>query len=534
MNCTSFRIPYRQANAFSNIVLDYIDHADTLQHFYSFAPSISGIQQQIEQRKKYATDRKALVNVLNEQYKNVSPNETVSHNINRLTEDNCFTITTAHQPNLFTGPLYFIYKILHTIKLAEHLQQSLPGFSFVPVYYMGSEDADFDELGHFYLGGEKKEWSTKQTGAFGRMKVDKELKKIIETLDGQLGIYPHGKEIIHLLNQFFKEGETIQQATFKFIDALFGQYGLIVLIADHPALKKQMTSIFRDDLLQQLASDIVQETSAKLDENYKIQAKPREINLFYMVDNVRSRIEWVNDHYVVHGSHLGFSKDEILNELEMHPERFSPNVILRAVFQESILPNIAFIGGGGELAYWLQLKGLFNHYQVPFPILVLRNSFLVVEERWKNLIQKLNLDMDDIFLPIDDIINKKVVDDSKLELSLNGIYQKSNDLYGSLMQQAGSIDSTLTQHVERLKTQQLEKLKELEKKMLRAEKRKFGDQQRQIEKIKNQLFPKNGLQERYDNMLYYYAVYGSAFIQILYDHSLTLDQEFTVLEIKNS
>ncbi len=533
MNCTSFRIPYRQANAFSNIVLDYIDRAETLQPFYSFAPSIPGIQHQIEQRKNFNTERNTLVNVLNEQYKTISPNEKVIHNINKLAEDNCFTITTAHQPNLFTGPLYFIYKILHTIKLAEYLQQSLPGFSFVPVYYMGSEDADFDELGHFYLDGEKKEWSTNQTGAFGRMKVDKELKKIIETLDGQLSIYPHGKEIIHLLNDFFKEGETIQQATLKFIDALFGQYGLIVLVADHPALKKQMTSIFRDDLLKQLASDIVQETSEKLDENYKIQAKPREINLFYMVDEIRSRIEWVNDHYLVHGTSFSFTKDALLNELELHPERFSPNVILRAIFQETILPNIAFIGGGGELAYWLQLKELFNHYQVPFPVLVLRNSFLIIEEKWKSLVQKLNLDLDNVFLPTEEIINKKVIKDSKHDLSLNGSLQKANEFYESLMQQAGSIDSTLTQHVERLKTQQLEKLKELEKKMLRAEKRKFGDQQRQIAKIKNQLFPKNGLQERYDNMLYYYAVYGSAFIDKLYDHSLALEQEFTVLEIKN-
>ena len=533
MNCTSFRIPYRQANAFSNIVLDYIDRAETLQPFYSNTPSIAGVQQQIKQRENDRTDRQVLVNVLNEQYKSISPNEKVNSNINKLAEENCFTITTAHQPNLFTGPLYFIYKILHTIKLAEHLQQSLPGYSFVPVYYMGSEDADFDELGHFYLDGEKKEWNTKQTGAFGRMKTDKELIKIIETLNGQLGIYPHGEEIIQLLHDFFKEGETIQQATFKFIDALFVQYGLIVLIVDHPALKKQMTAIFRDDLLKQLASDIVEKTSAKLDENYKIQAKPREINLFYMVDEIRSRIEWVNDHYVVHGTRLTFSKDQILNELEMHPERFSPNVILRAVFQETILPNIAFIGGGGELAYWLQLKALFNHYNVPFPVLVLRNSFLIIEEKWKNLAKKLNLGVDDIFLPVEEIINKKVTEDSKLELSLNGTYQKSNDLYESLIKQAGSIDSTLIQHVEKLKTQQLEKLKELEKKMLRAEKRKFGDQQRQIEKIKDRLFPKDGLQERYDNLLYYYAMYGPEFIQKIYDHSLALEQEFTVLEIKN-
>ena len=533
MNCTSFRIPYRQANAFSHIALDYIDHAETLQPFYSFAPSLAGIQQQIEQRKNVETDRNVLVNVLNEQYQNVSTKDVVSNNIKKLIETNCFTVTTAHQPNLFTGPLYFIYKILHAIKLAEHLQQSFPDYSFVPVYYMGSEDADFDELGHFYLDGEKKEWKSKQTGAFGRMKTDKELIKIIETLDGQLSIFPHGKEIIQLIKDFFKEGETIQQATFQLINALFGQYGLIVLIADHPALKEQMNSIFKDDLLNQLSSNIVQETSAKLDENYKIQANPREINLFYMADEIRSRIEWANDHYIVHGTQLKFSKDELLHELETHPERFSPNVILRAVFQETILPNIAFIGGGVELAYWLQLKDLFNHYKVPFPVLVLRNSFLIIEEKWKKKIQKLKIETDDIFLPADEIINKKVTEDSKNELSLNGTYQQANNLYESLMQQAGSIDKSLITHVERLKTQQLEKLKELEKKMLRAEKRKFSDQRRQVENIKNRLFPKNGLQERYDNILFYYAVYGSELLDKLYDHSLALEQEFTVLEINN-
>src|SRR5690606_15311490 len=142
------------------------------------------------------------------------------------------------------------------IKLAEHLQQSLPDYSFVPVYYMGSEDADFDELGHFFLDGEKKEWNTKQIGAFGRMKIDKELIKIIQLLDGQLSIIPHGKEVIQLLNDFFTVGEDIQQATFKFIDALFSKYGLIALIADHPLFKMQMNEVFKDDLLNQLPSDI--------------------------------------------------------------------------------------------------------------------------------------------------------------------------------------------------------------------------------------------------------------------------------------
>ncbi|MBK6938522.1 MAG: bacillithiol biosynthesis cysteine-adding enzyme BshC [Chitinophagaceae bacterium] len=533
MNCTSTRLPYRQTGAFSKLAMDYIDQAEALKPFFAHPPTVKGLQQAIEARKQFSTNRDILVQELKKQYGGIETGDKVKINIDSLLSADTFTITTAHQNNIFTGPLYFVYKIVHAIKLADSLKISLPQYNFVPVFYIGSEDADLDELNHIHLGGEKLVWNTKQTGAVGRMRVDKELLKLITIMEGQLLVLPYGHEIVSLLKQFYKEGESIQQATFHFVNALFADYGLVVLLPDNPSLKKLMVPVFTDELLNQVASDIMEVSADKLEKSgYKVQASAREINLFYLKDDLRNRIELKNEKYRVVDSSLVFSEDEMVNELQQHPERFSPNVILRGLYEETILPNIAFIGGGGETAYWLQLKGLFEHYKVPYPVLILRNSFLVVEQKWKETVNKLNFTTEDFFLPEQELLNRLVARDSKNQTKLNGSMTALEELYESFKKQASSVDATLEKHVESLKSKTVYRLQELEKKMLRAEKRKFNDQQRQIHTVKSHLFPGNGLQERIDTISYYYAKWGTGFIRSLYDQSLTLEQEFVVLQEK--
>lgn len=532
MDCIANCIPYRQTGSFAKIVMDYIDQHESLKSFYTYPLTLNGIQRSIEARKEFSTNREIVVQELKKQYGDLSQGK-VEKNIDALLSQDTFTVTTAHQPNILTGPLFFIYKILHVIRLSEHLKVSLPQYNFVPVYYMGSEDADLDELGHIHLGDEKLEWKTKQAGAVGRMKIDKAFQQLIETAEGQLGVLPFGKEIIDLVIDCYKEGVLIQDATFKLVNALFAEYGLVILIPDNAALKKQMVTVFEDDLLHQTPSAVVEKTIQKLHAaGYKVQANPREINLFYLKDGIRERIEKINSEWRVVNGKIKFTESELLTELNDHPERFSPNVILRGLFQETILPDVAFIGGGGEIAYWLQFKELFSNYKVPFPILVLRNSFLVVEKTWQDKIAKLGFNIEDLFLPEQELLNKLVVRDSKNETKLNGSLTQIEELYGLLKKQAEAVDVTLSQHVDALKTRTVYRLQELEKKMLRAEKRKFSDQQRKIQTIKSKLFSGNSLQERYDNMLYYYAKWGKEFIQKLYEHSLSLEQEFVILSEK--
>ena len=533
MDCISARLPYRQTSYFTKTILDYLDHAEGLKPFYSHSASLKGIQDAINQRQSFPVNRKVLVEELKKQYAGLVTADSIQRNIEALLSDNTFTITTAHQPNIFTGPLYFIYKILHAIKLAEFCRSSLPQYNFIPVYYMGSEDADLDELGHFYLNGENIVWNTKQTGAVGRMKVDKEFLRLITLAEGQLSVLAFGNEIVSLVKDCYKEGVMIQDATFKLLNALFGEFGLIVLIPDSAALKRQAEKIFQDDLLNEAASGIVEQTAEKLQSaDYKVQANPREINLFYLQDGTRERIVKKNSEFRIQNTELKFSESELLKELQDHPERFSPNVILRGIYQEIILPNLVYIGGGGEIAYWLQLKDLFVHYKVPFPILLLRNSFLIVEKKWREKISRLGFTIEDFFSTEQELMNKLVARETKNEIKLNGNFTDADNLYESLRKQAVAIDTTLGRHVEALKSQSLYRLRELEKKMLRAEKRKFIDQQRQIHNIKENLFPKNALQERIDNFMYYYAKWGKDFIRQLYQQSLSLEEEFVILSEK--
>ena len=531
MDCIATRVPYRQTNYFSKIILDYLDHAEALKSFYSHPPSLQGIQKAIQNRQGF-TNRSILVQELKRQYGDIATDR-VSENIEALLAENTFTITTAHQPNIFTGPLYFIYKILHAIKLADYCKASLPQYNFVPVYYMGSEDADLDELGHIYLGGQKIEWKTKQVGAVGRMKVDKDFIKLIEVITGQLAVLPFGDEIISVIKKCYVDNTLIQDATFKLVNQLFGEFGLIVLIPDNPNLKKLGATIFEDDLLNETASGIVEKTASMLHAaGYKLQVNPREINLFYLKDGVRERIVRVREKFITYDSRLTFQEKEILQELSDHPERFSPNVILRGIYQEMILPNLVYIGGGGEIAYWLQLKDLFQNYKVPYPVLLLRNSFLVIEKKWNEKISKLGFSVEDFFLPEQELMNTLVARESRNEIKLNGNFTNAEKLYESLKKQAVAVDSTLAQHVDALKSQSIYRLQELEKKMLRAEKRKFSDHQRQIHSIKEKLFPGNGLQERIDNLMYYYAKWGKDFVKETYEHSLSLEEEFLILNEK--
>lgn len=527
------KVPYAHTGFFSHIILDYLEEQEALKPFYIHSPNLQGIQQAINGRKACNTDRALISAVLKNQYGRAETSAKVLNNIELLKKENTFTICTAHQPNIFTGHLYFIYKILHAIKLADHLNETLSGNHFVPVYYMGSEDADLEELGHVYIDGIKHEWKTKQKGAVGKMLVDASLIEIIQKINAQLSGLKYADDVRQLLIKFFVKGTTIQEATFLFVNELFKDYGLLVLLADVPELKQKMQQVFKDDLLENKPSKLVNKTAEQFPAKYKIQAQPRDINLFYFKDDLRNRFIGKENFYV-DGTDIKFSKEEVLTELTTHPERFSPNVILRGLYQETILPNIAFIGGGGELAYWLELKTLFEHYQVPFPVLILRNSFLLINEKAKMLQDKLQFSTPDLFKPEAELLSDWVKRETRNQVYLSLEKQQVTDTYNDIKTAVKNIDVTLQQHTEALQTKALNALNVLEKKMLKAEKRKFEAEQRQISKLKSVLFPHGELQERIDNFLPYFARYGAAFIDTLYNNSAVFNDGFVIVELTES
>jgi bacillithiol biosynthesis cysteine-adding enzyme BshC len=356
------------------------------------------------------------------------------------------------------------------------------------------------------------------------------LDKIIERIEGEFSVDPYGPELITLLKDCYLNSENIQQATFKLLHTLFGFYGLIVLIPDNRMLKSVMRGVFRDDLTNHIPFRVTGENVRLLADQYPVQANPREINLFYLIDGIRERIDWKDGRFFVHNSNISFSPESMEKELANFPERFSPNVILRGLYQCTILPDIAFVGGGGETAYWLELKALFHHYRVPYPVLVLRNSFLLIKKNQRLKIEKNGISSETVFKPAEELMEEYVRKHSDRQLSLEKQIVELKKVYISVKNISGEVDPTLEQHVEKLEAQALQKLEELEKKIIRAEKKNHEEIRRRIYEIRENMFPMGNLQERIENFIPWYALYGKTYFDQVLLHSPALDQEFTIME----
>jgi bacillithiol biosynthesis cysteine-adding enzyme BshC len=452
-------------------------------------------------------------------------------NLEALADENTFTICTAHQPNILSGYLYFVYKILHTIRLAADCGREMPDCRFVPVFWIGSEDNDLEELGQIRLHGEKLTWATRQTGAVGRMKVDQALLDLIGRVAGTLGVEACGPETIDMLRDAYQKDLTIAEATFRLLQHLFGAYGLLVLQPDHDGLKRAMVPAFREELTEKASQRLVAPVAQALDAIHKAQVHPREINLFWLEDGIRGRIIPVGDRFVVDGTDLSFTLPQILEALESDPGRFSPNVVLRALYQETVLPGVAFIGGGSEVAYWLELKGLFEHFGVPFPVLLLRNSFLLTEEEDRRLVSASGWTVEELFrdprVLLDDHVRR--MSRSRLDMSLE--LEEAGRFYQVVADRAAAVDPTLAGHVHALGRKAMDRLQRLEAKLRRAERRKHVDTARRLDRVRERLFPGGGLQERYENILPFLARHGKSVIGSILEASRGCEMRFGVVEL---
>lgn len=508
-------IPFAETGYFSPLIADFLSGRAPLRSFYEYNPAGPDFRQAMLVKSGQPLRRDILADALYHQYQGLEIREEVRANIGLLQATNTFTVCTAHQPNIFTGYLYFVYKILQTVKLTQDLQRQFPQNHFVPVYYMGSEDADLDELGSIYLDGKKLTWETDQTGAVGRMNTTG-LETLIAQIGDSIGYAPHAPELLEILKKAYLGHENVQEATLSLVNDLFGCYGLVVLIPDNPAFKQQLIPVMEEELWQQSSEAIVSKTIGKLAEHYKVQANPREINLFYLDRKIRQRIVKDGEMWKILHTSLSFTGEELKKELYDHPERFSPNVILRGILQETILPNIAFIGGGGEVAYWLELKELFLHHKVPYPVVLLRNSFLWVNKDLHERQRKLGISMEALFEDTELLVNRFVHEHTNASLVLRDEYAAIEKLFNSLEEKAKSIDVTLEASTNAERSRAIKSIGKLEHKFLRAEKKKFEWQTEQIRQLKTLLFPGNTLQERKENFMPYYAQYGPAF----FDHLL--------------
>ena len=523
-------IPIKETAYFSKLICDYCEGSALLNSFYNHSASLKGLSKQMEEKSGFLkSNRVVLSEALKQQYEGVELSHLTKTNLDLLADDNTFTITTGHQLNIFTGPLYFLYKIVSVINLTKRLKKAHPEKNFVPVYWMATEDHDFDEINFFRCKGQKISFEKEVSGAVGRISTEG-MDAVFMEFSALIGTSKNATFLKELFQKAYLEHTNLTAATRYLVNTLFGDYGLVIVDGDDIKLKNLFAPIVKEELTKQTSFKEVSSTNQKLESNYKIQVNPRLINLFYLKDNLRERIIEENGKFIVNNTHLSFSENEILEEVDAHPERFSPNVILRPVYQEVILPNLCYIGGGGELAYWMQLKSLFDKLKVPYPILMLRNSVLLATEKQFKKIEKLGCNIEDFFKKQNDLVNNKVREHSDIKIDFSKQKAFLQKQFEDLKVIAQQTDASFIGAVNAQEKKQLNGLDKLEKRLLKAQKRKYADELSRLKGLQNELFPNQSLEERTKNFSDYYLQYGVQLIPMLLAAQDPLNSDFTIIE----
>jgi bacillithiol synthase len=527
------KLPLTETGFFTPLLLDYISGKGSLKEFYSYSPNENSVLTAIQSKQKQKLDRKLLRNVLEIQHADFLKNfPLLKSNIQKLGEENTFTVTTAHQPNLFLGPLYTIYKALSAIRLADSLSKKYTQYNFVPIFWLGSEDHDVNELAHFYLNGEKTEWKTSEHGAFGRFKTES-IQEIILSVEAQIKHLPFSNETIKLLSDAYLQNKNIASATRHLLIQLFGDKGLVVVDGDDAQFKNQFKEIIKNELLQSKSFQLVNEANQNLSLlGYQPQAQPREINLFYLKDSLRERIVREESNWKINLSNINFTEKQLLEECELHPENFSPNVILRPLYQATVLPDVAFVGGGAEMSYHLELKRLFEIYKLSFPVLFLRSSVLFIDKSNFHKLAKLNIAPEELFKANDVLIKSFLLKASGEQLNFDEQNKQLEKIFSSIKEKAVQIDPTLDAAMEAEKVRAQKQLESIAGRILKAEKRKQETSVQQIQNIRKKFFPDNTLQERRDNFIEFYAKYGKEWIDEIFNNLEMPTDSFTILAEK--
>lgn len=526
-------IPIHQTGYFSKLMCDYLAKDASTIPFYNRFPALEEFKLQLEEKQQSfpKEHRAVLVKELESQYANVSISEATQKNIASLSSENTFTITTGHQLNLFTGPLYFLYKIFSVINLADQLNSEYPKQHFVPVYWMASEDHDFDEINYFKLHGKKLAWDRPGGGAVGELS-NEGLDEVFKVVSAAFGNTRNGQQLADLFSEAYLKHQNLADATRYLGNALFKEYGLVIIDANKSSLKKAFIPYAEWELTENRSyKNVTQTTERLVAAGYGEQVHPREINLFYIVDGIRERIIEEDGHFYINDTDISFTSEEIKAELSAYPERFSPNALLRPLYQEVILPNLCYTGGGGELAYWFQLKDYFESVAVPFPILLLRNSALLVASKYSVKLKNLNIEVAALFQKQHELTAAYTKELSEINIDFSEQKEHLKQQFEALYELAKNTDASFVGAVAAQEKKQLNGLAHLEKRLLKAQKRKWADQLQRLTAIQDALFPGKSLQERNTNFSEFYLEYGDTLFSELKENLNPLSHEFTILEL---
>ncbi len=514
--------------AFSRLFVDYVSDYQKVSQFYGGNPqSQDDWRHLLGQLRRRSIDRSALTRILSRQNRDLHCGVKTLANIDRLRDDNCVAVVTGQQVGLFTGPMYTIYKSITAIKLSEKLAGEFPEYNFVPVFWLAGEDHDFEEVSTvsvFNTAGEltrvdykpEIKHSGSNFGAVGEIVFDERIDDVFGFVNDMLQPTEFKAKVLELFKTAYQKGMTFNRAFVHLMNVLLEDSGLIFLDSNDREIKQLLRPVFQRELAETPKScQLVIDQSAILERQYHAQVKPRPINLFLFHEKGRYPIEPHPDGYFLKGTRQHFTKDGLDKLLNEQPELFSPNVVLRPICQDTLLPTIAYVAGPSELAYFGQYNTLYKEFGIPEPIIYPRASLTIVEEKVEKVLERYSLEPLALFGDLEFLKQQiaEQISDLKADDFFGGTARTIGESLNQLKPALQSIDPTLLPALENTLGKISTHLNVLKEKTVAAQKRQHEVSLRQIEKAASNLFPGSDFQERQLNIIYFLNKYGPEFLR---------------------
>jgi bacillithiol synthase len=530
-----------------NLFLDYLYEFENVSEFYKYdfrdKENYGQVFRQIVQsRTKKEIE---LTSVIYKQYRDLpNASEKTLANISGLSDAKSLAVVTGQQLGLFGGPMYTFYKIITAIKLARQLKERYEEYNFIPVFWLEGDDHDFNEIRWIKLinnlnelteityAEEIPEDGAKQS--VGPLTLSKEIHSVLGKIKISLRETEFSPALFSRLSEIYSEGKTIKQAFKELVFWLFDEYGLVILDPQDKEIKSLLIPVFMKEIegFREHTQKLVL-TSARLEEVYHAQVKIKPVNLFFSTEDGRYAIEPVDDIFRLRRKRKQFSKEELLETIQKEPERFSPNVLLRPICQDYLLPTALYIAGPSEIAYFAQVTRLYDFFEIITPIIYPRASATIVEKSIQSTMDKFNLELKDIFIK-SEVLKDQVIA-AVSENNLDNLFEDANKqielLFDELKTRLFSVDKTISDSSERYRDKVLLSFTDLKNKAIQAQKKKHEISLKQIDKISESLYPSENLQERELNFIYFVNKYGESFLKKLFDEILVNNYEHQIIQI---
>jgi bacillithiol biosynthesis cysteine-adding enzyme BshC len=529
-----------------NLFLDYLYEYENVAELYKYnfrdKENYLKIFRNISEKPREISEQ--ISSILSNQYSLLDTSDLTKKNIKLLSERKTIAVVTGQQLGVLGGPLYTFYKIITAIKLSRYLSERYNDFNFVPVFWLEGDDHDFNEVRTIKLPDEVNKINTISYGeeideddvkqSVGLSNFNESISQFINTLSKHLRETEFSKSLLDNFKSFYAPDKTFKDSFFELIHSLFDQYGLVIFNPLDDKVKSLLKPIFKKEIVDfREHTEKLVHVSARLEEIYHAQVKVKPVNLFLRVDDGRFSIEPAENDFKLKRKRKSFTQDELLEILENEPQRFSPNVLLRPICQDYLLPTAFYVGGPSEVSYFAQIMPLYDFYKLTPPVVYPRSSATIVEKNIGNILDKHSIDIAEIFIDTENVKRKILhsVSESSVDEVFDNISNQIELAFDQLKEKLFDLDKTIADSSNRYRDKIYNSVNELKGKAEKAHQKKHEVTLKQIDRAAGSLFPNNNLQEREFNYVYFANKYGDEFLKTIFDKLQINKFEHQIIEL---